>query len=57
MKYTIQLGWSVFNSVKEFMEVRRANIKTTQIFWYASGVDLSYCEYSIKQSPILIFLN
>ena len=55
--YEIKLGWSVLNSVHEFMAVRKANLKTTQVFWYASGVDLSQADYWIKKSPILIFLN
>lgn len=55
--YQIQLGWSVLNSAREFIDVRKANLKTTQVFWYASGIDLSYAEYWIKHSPILIFLN
>jgi len=55
--YEIQMGWGVLNNVHEFMTVRKECLKITQVFWYASGIDLNYAEYWIKKSPILVFLN
>lgn len=57
-KYSIDsLGYFPCESCREFMDLRKANLKCTIIFWFASGIDLSDAEYWIKKSPIILFLN
>ena len=48
------------DACREFMDMRRANLKHTDIFWLTVGwefdYDMSECIW-FKRSPILIWLN
>lgn len=57
MQYFLKLDYICADNNKNLFFQRKNNIKTTQMFWYASGLDLNYAEYYIKKSPILIYLN
>jgi hypothetical protein len=47
-------------TVKEFMNLRRANLKITNVFWLVTGVEIDPmyldCTYHFH-TPVLIFLN
>lgn len=56
--YYLNLGGApCTDSPRDFFLQRRDNLKTTQIFYYAKSVDLSYAEYYIVKGGILIYLN
>lgn len=45
---------------KEFFQLRKSNLKVTNIFWVTTGVEIDPyyidCTYEFK-APILVFLN
>jgi len=52
--------WKGLDGAREFMYVRRANLKHTNIFWLTTGweIDLDMSDgVWFKRSPILIWLN
>lgn len=56
--YYLNLGGApCTDSSRDLFLQRRANIKTTQILYYAKGVDLRYAEYWIQQGAMLLYLN
>jgi len=56
--YYLNLGAApCTDNSKDFFLQRKCNLKTTQVFWYAKGVDLSFAEYWIQQNAILVYLN
>lgn len=62
--YTINIkDYSLVPDVKnsyEFMRLRKANLKITNIFWLVTGaeIDPMYCDCIYHyHTPVLIFLN
>jgi hypothetical protein len=59
--YTIQWqAWKDLSGCREFMRLRKANLKETTIVWVTTGweadPDMDECIW-YKRSPILIWLN
>lgn len=59
--YTIKWdAWKQPNGCREFVEIRKQNLKHTTIVWIITGseidLEMDHCVY-YKSSPILLWLN